>query len=340
MSDYLRDFIDVIAHSDGSRLKRDRLIRRVNRFDDECRRVGADVNKHPQGKLVESLCVDGHGDFGELMFQMCASRLCRGDYSDWSGWEYRDKWAVSTYNPDLKLKRWRLEPVQSLAVLGEQGVGDEIMFGTCLEDVMRLVPNVVFECTDRIRGMFEREGIKTRPRQELTSPREEEAFIPVGDLPRLFRKSKESFPGKPYLHAAPEMVEKWKHLRGRTGVAWRGRRGAFDPDAFGPEVFGVKDAVCLQYDAWEFETKNMTVPDCDLRNDLEDVMGIVANLEKVVTVPQTIVHIAGSIGTPVDVIVPPVTSGRVIDQLNYRYAQPKMPWYGSIKVFPNLKAYP
>jgi hypothetical protein len=237
------------------------------------------------------------------------------------------------------MKRWRLEPVKSLAVLGEQGVGDEIMFGACLDDVMRLVPNVVFECNDRIRGMFEREGIKTRPRQDLNAERAEEAFIPVGDLPRLFRKSVASFPGKPFLRPLPEMVEKWSHLKGRVGVAWRGRRGAFDPDAFPSNVFGVDKPVCLQYDAWEFETGNMTVPDCDLRNDLEDVMGIVANLEKVVTVPQTIVHLAGSIGTPVEVIVPPVTSGRVIDQLNYRYAQPKMPWYSCVKVYPSLAAY-
>ena len=332
MTDYLRDFRDVIAHGEGSRLKRDRLIRKVNRFEDECRKVGADVNKHPQGKLVESLCADGHGDFGELMFQLVAARLCRGDYSDWSGWEYRDKWAVSTYQ--AKMRRWRLEPVKSLAVLGEQGVGDEIMFGSCLDDVMRLVPNVVFECNDRIRGMFEREGIKTRERLNLNAERPEESFIPVGDLPRLFRKSVASFPGKPYLHTLPEMVEKWKHLRGRVGIAWRGRRGAFEPEAL-----GIENPVCLQYDAWEFETENMTVPEIDLRNDLEDVMGIVANLSKVVTVPQTVVHIAGAIGTPVDVIVPPVTSGRVIDQLNYRYAQPRMPWYESAKVFQSLREY-
>jgi hypothetical protein len=132
------------------------------------------------------------------------------------------------------------------------------------------------------------------------------------------------------------MVEKWKPYQGRTGVAFRGRRGQFLP-----EDFAVKDPVCLQYDLWDSESEGMEVPKIDLRNDIEDLFGICANLERIVTVPQTIVHIAGSIGARVDVVIPPVASGRVRDQFQYRYGDKNgpMPWYKSVNVFQSLREY-
>jgi hypothetical protein len=99
---------------------------------------------------------------------MCAVRLLRGDYSDWTGWEYRNEWAISSYDPGLPNKRWRFEPVKSLAILGEQGIGDEIMFASCIGDVQRLgiVPSI--ECDPRLVEVFKRSfGCEVRPRTDL-----------------------------------------------------------------------------------------------------------------------------------------------------------------------------
>jgi hypothetical protein len=287
------------------------------------------------------------GDFKEWMFRMCAVRLLRGDYSDWTGWEYRSEWATNSYHPQLPNKRWRLEPINTLAVLGEQGIGDEIMWASCIPDVIKRGIQPSVECDSRLIDVFKRSfGCETRKRdgvgqnptkpEYLTRKRTEDAFIPIGDLPRLFRKKRSDFPRTPYLHPLPAMVEKWKHLRGRTGVAYRGRRGKFLPSEF-----ALENPVCLQYDSWSSERGGMEVPDCDLRNDIEDLLGICANLEKVVTVPQTIVHIAGSIGTKVEVIIPPISSGRVIDQYQYRYGDKNGPmvWYKSVNVFQSLREW-
>lgn len=339
MPDYLRDFREVVSRGSGSQLKRDRLLKKIAKFERTCRRMGADVNRYPQSKLIEALCSDGHGDYRDLMFQFCVARLARGDFSDWSGWEYRNEWALGSYSPEVPNRRWRLEPVQSIAILGEQGIGDEVMFGSCIPDVMARVPKVVFECDPRLVEPFKRSlRIDCKAREDITNrgdpviryltrKREEEVFIPVGDLPRLFRKAREHFPGKPFLRPLPEMVEKWAHLRGRVGLCWRGRTGQFDP-----RELGVENPICLQYDHWPFETEGMTVPDCDLRNDVEDILGICANLDKVVTVPQTVVHLAGSVGTKVEVILPPVGSSRVEDQFRWRYTKPKMFWYSDVSV--------
>jgi hypothetical protein len=342
VADYISDFAEVIRRGDGSALRRDRLIGKLEKFRKACREAGADVNSHPQRKFVEALCADGHGDFEELMRQLCFARLVRGDFSDWSGWQFRNEWATASYHPRLEKKRWRGEP-GTVALLGEQGIGDEIMFSSCIPDAQKQA-EVVVECDPRVRAVFERSfGIKTRPRSDiikrgesvkyLTEERPEDWFLPMGDLPRLFRRSGSAFPGEPYLTPLPEFVAKWSHLKGRTGIAWRGRTGQTEPQAF-----GIENPVCLQYDAWDFETEGMTVPECDLRKDIEDLFGICANLERVVSTTQTIVHIAGSIGTKVDVVMPAKGSSRVENSIPYRYIDP-MPWYPNVRVYNSIHAY-
>lgn len=299
---------------------------------------GGDVNKFPQSTLVEAL----GGDQTEWMFRLCAARLLRGDYSDWSGWEFRNEWSQATRLPNPN-KRWAGEKIKTLAVLGEQGIGDEVLFGSCIPDVQNLGIEVTIECDARLETVFQRSfGCKTRPRDRrgennlpLNLKRPEEAFIPLGDLPSIFRGSRSAFLGSAFIKSDAMLVKRWSHLKGKTGIAWRGRRGQLNP-----KDFGLNNPVCLQYDAWEHETQGMEVPNIDLHNDIEDLLGICANLDRVITVPQTIVHLAASQGVPVEVIVPPVESGRVMDQLNFKYGlSGKMDWYKSVRVFQNLNEW-
>ena len=341
MPDYLQDLREVIKRGQGSELKKGVLLRGVRGLEKKLSRRRVDVNARGQRFFCEML----GGDVPEWMLKLCMARLVRGDYSDWTGWEYRNEWAMGSYSPEVPNRRWRLEPVKSIAVLGEQGIGDEIMFGACLPDLMVRVPKVVLECDPRLVPVFERSfRIECKARTDithrgsevikyLTREREEEAFIPLGDLPRLFRKDLSHFPRKPFLKPLPEMVEKWAHFKGRVGVAWRSRTQQLDP-----KTFGLDNPVCLQYDAWEYETEGMTVPECDLKDGVEDILGICANLERVVTVPQTIVHFAGSIGAKVDVVKAPMGSSRVWDMFAYRYTNP-MPWYPFISVYESIHAY-
>ncbi len=342
MADYLADFTELVRRGEGGQVKRDLLLRRIGKFERRLKEVGGRIESQQQ--FVKNLVQDGHGDYKELMRNLCFVRLSRGDFSDWTGWEYRNDWATASYGEN-PTPRWRLEPVPSIAVLGEQGIGDEIMFGTCIPDLQRVIPEVVYECDPRLVDVFHRSlGIKTKPRQDivcrgqetikyLTMERSEAAFIPVGDLPRFFRKSTQSFPKVPFLKPLPEMVEKWSRLKGKVGISWRSRTGQVKPAEF--LKYG---DVCLQYDAWEYETEGMIVPNCDLRNDVEDILGILANLSRVVSVPQTVVHFSGSIGTPVDVIFPAVGTGRVKDVNKWRYIDP-MPWYPNVRVYPSIHAY-
>src|SRR4029077_211281 len=107
----------------------------------------------------------------------------------------------------------------------------EIMWSSCIPDLLKLVKPVI-ECDPRLVGVFRRSfNCGTRERNDLDSKtptairrlnekRPEDYFIPIGDLPRLFRKSRGSFTGEPFLQPLSERVDKWRHLAGRTGIAW------------------------------------------------------------------------------------------------------------------------
>lgn len=350
--DLLGDLAQVFKLSGQPGIKRDSALRRLNKFERKIKELGRKVDN--QGLLCEvmaeaaTLAKDPDPKAREAsswMVKLVFARLYRGDFSDWTGWEVRNQWAIDSYAPGVSGKRWRLEKLKTLAVLGEQGIGDEVMFASCIPDVQKLGVEVVVECDPRLEGVFGRSfGVKTRPRNDvlhkgedveyLKLDRPEDKFLPIGDLPRLFRKRLSSFPGVPYLTPHPEFVSKWSHLKGRTGLAWRSRTGQMKPGDF-----GVENPVCLQYDSWEFETEEMEVPPCDLKNDIEDLLGICANLERVVTVPQTIVHLAGAIGTKVDVVMPPPGSSRVRNDIPWRYGLEKMPWYPNARVHANVGLY-
>lgn len=361
MPDYWRDWREINAHGEGSELKRRMLDKGIRKLEEKMAKRGVDVKAIKQADLVRGMYETdrrpGEPDkeywdrlkkveeeFNRMMYRFCSARLLRHDYSDWTGWQYRSWFEIQTHNHP---QRWKGEKIKSLAVLAEQGVGDEIMFSSCVPDIQDLGIEVTIECDPRLEAVFQRSfGCKTRPRDDVvnratakyvSSKRPEDALIPIGDLVKLFRRKKEDFRG-PYLKPDQEKVEKWSHLKGKTGIAWRGRRGKFEP-----KQLGIEGAVCLQYDSWDVETEGMVIPDCDLKADLEDVMGICANLEKIVSVPQTIVHLAGAQGVKVEVIVPPVTSAaraETQDQLNWRYgSRGRMDWYPSVTVFPNLYLY-
>lgn len=349
MPDYLADLRQVFRLSGKSGVKLDSAIRKIDKLERRIKQGGGRVDN--QKFLCEvlaeaaTLAKDADPkarDPSDWMVKLVFARLYKGDFSDWTGWEYRNDWAVKSYEPGIGERRWRLEKIKSLALLGEQGIGDEVLFASCIPDVQKLGIEVTVECDPRLKEVFSRSlGVQTKARAMkdedtrgyLSRVREEDKFLPLGDLPRLFRKRLSDFPRQPYLRPLPEYVEKWKGLKGRSGVAWRGRTGQLKPDDF-----GIENPVVLQYDSWSFETEGMEVPDCDLRNDIEDLLGICANLERVVSVPQTIVHLAGSIGTRVEVVMPPPGSSRVRNDIPWRYIDP-MPWYPSVRVFPNIGAY-
>ena len=267
-----------------------------------------------------------------------------GWYGDWGGWEYRSEWSAGLWhNPE---GAWDGSRVDRLWVFGEQGVGDEVCFGQVLKEVVPMVGSVVLETEPRLVGMFERSlGVEARAAVFRDGKRyfgkPEGPWMALGDLLRYFRKDLKDFKREPYLKALPEQVERFWGFKGRVGISWRGAQGSYPLGEFVEAARVHGTPLSLQYDTgWD---EDVVAPPCDLRNDLEGVLGLLSNLSRLVTVSTSVAHFAAALGVPVDLILAP-TNGVRKNLLPFKWycdpMIPRTPWYGdNVRVFRSLDAY-
>ena len=275
------------------------------------------------------------------------AQLEMGDFAN--GWDNYDKgrvhttWAARTYNPE-KIVHWNGEPGKNVIVYGEQGVGDEIMFSSCIPDLLKISKSVIIDCHPRLTDIFKRafpECIVHGTRKEefiSWDPIKEgaDAKVPLGSLPRFFRRDLKSFPKVAnYIKPDPELVKKYKKPGFRVGLSWAGgtkmtnvSHRSVNPEDLGPllTIPGI-DWVSLQYTAKAGEEvdKMRQLFGCNIEHDdamnadLNELFGCIAGLDLVVTVCTSVVHFTGAMNKKA-IVMTPIKSA-------WRYMVRPMPWY-------------
>lgn len=264
-------------------------------------------------------------------WRLAEARFMLGEYGDWSGWEFRDQWAASNWfkNP-FPVPVWDGSPGR-VYVIGEQGVGDEVFFAQCLVDLKKRC-EVVLETQPKLIPVLSQlvECVPAKMNENgrrVVQSFEADYWVALGELPRIFRKSRKDFPRTPYLDAKPD-----ERYRGRVGISWRGNQGSE------PEILkAFPDALSLQYDQhWDEECEQ---PSVDLYNDLQGVFSVIRGLDRVVTVSTSVAHFASAMGVPCDVILASKTN-----QLPWKWLNEACPggtwWYPqTTRVFRNWNEY-
>lgn len=248
---------------------------------------------------------------------------------------YAHRWELPERVKDKRpftCPKWAGERVGLLAIHGEQGLGDEIMFMGCLEEVERRVDRVVIECAKRLVPIFSTAfGEDCYPDHASMLEgvgREPDAYVAMADLPSIVGMPS----GKPYMSrwgvAAP--------VRNRVGLTWRGgidrthKRPRSMPAALLKpllEVPGV-EFVSAQYGEWDHEAEAIGLKTVGLGRDLDKAHALIASCDLVVTVTQTAVHQAGAMGVPCWVMVPTECSWQFSPAFGDR-----MRWYDSVRLF-------
>lgn len=283
---------------------------------------------------------------GPLRYNYCKARLWMGDFSDYWGWEFRDFGSngegmmAHVYWEETWLPKWGGGNCRRLLVIGEQGIGDAVFIASLLPEAMVRCQEVIFECDDRLHTLLERSlpGLKCRSERGFEDRREEygqiDAFIPSFELMRMFRRSRESFPGLPYLKPDPKRVVELEKYAGRVGVSWKARQGEIDPLAL-----GLRHPISLQYKHFNREIEQ---PGIDLWHDIEGIVALCSVLERVVTVPTSVHHMAGALGKRTEIVVPDSQPMDAINLSPWDYSLAyggKLPWYRDAQVFRNLKEW-
>jgi Flp pilus assembly protein TadD len=233
--------------------------------------------------------------------------------------------------PDRKFSvpRWSGGPLdshQTLMVWREQGIGDEIRFASLLPQLERTGGHIILECDTRMVDIFQRSfpQFEVRP-QQMDSDRKQTAHdynfhVPIGSLPNLLMNSSEIFEHLGgFLEPSPFQVGRFAQRlaafegKRKIGICWRShvldvkRNKKYTMLEDWKDILSTPDTVFvnLQYGECESEIVGMERelgievvrwPDVNLKDDFDAVMGILQNLDLVISPSTSVVPLAGAVG--------------------------------------------
>lgn len=272
----------------------------------------------------------------------------------WADYRYRFVAAATSLRP-MPMRRWDGKPLadEALLVTAEQGIGDEIMFASCLADLARQAPRILLECDPRLMPLFSRSfpaiTVVSKPKTNAELPPPADCHLPAGDLPGFYRQDVGQFRrnSRPFLIPDPHQVETFKQRLAalgaglKIGIAWRGgsassRRSTRSlplPD-WSPllSVVGCR-FVSLQYGACTDEIAAAHSAGYPIAHwpeaigDLDAFAALVSALDLLITVCSAPVHFAGGLGRPAWVLAPHAPEWR------YTELDGHMLWYSSVRMF-------
>jgi tetratricopeptide (TPR) repeat protein len=302
------------------------------------------------------------GEIATIRFAAAALALARGDLTaGWEAYETRhSRHLGSAVAFDSPGRRWSPGVAlggQHLLLIGEQGLGDEIMFANLIPDVLRalgadgrLSLAVESRLVDLFRRSFPQAQViahatqagQPRPRraaQDLDSPAVD-LWAPIGAMTRQFRRTLADFPtDAAYLRPDPARVAHWRAWLGEgppaVGLSWRSgkmlgdRRRQFPPAEDwglvlatpGVRFINVQYGDCAEELA-AFRARGCEViqpPDLDIREDIDGLAALCAALDLTVCVANATGALVGACGLPAVLISPPAAWPRLGTE--------RLPWY-------------
>jgi len=285
--------------------------------------------------------------------------LALGRYAEaWGDYEIRLR-SEDRPQRDFGLPRWAGGDLAGKSVLvhAEQGLGDEIMFASCLPDILALPARCIVECHPKLAGLYRRSfpgalihaGTPFDDPAWLAALGPVDCQIPVASMPLYLRHTREAFPARDrYLVADPLRVQRWRArlaglgARRVIGLSWQGgskgtgrERRSVSLELLRP-LLEAADVhwVSLQYDARPDEVESF-VRATGVRlthwpeaiEDYEETAALLCGLDLTVSVCTTVVHLAGALGCPIWVLTPRAPEWR------FGLSGEGMPWHPSVRLF-------
>ena len=308
--------------------------------------------------LLESAAATAAGD-SDVGYNLAIVRLRHGKFgAGWAGFELRRQKEnfVGRYRK-FPFREWQGEPVDGKGILvyPEQGLGDEIMYASCLSDLAARGARIALECNPKLGELFRRSfpacTVLPRPRTMVNDwvnriePRPDYQ-VPIGSLPRFFRNTLADFPGHHgYLKADPDKTAAWRERLAalgparKIGLSWQGgvghtgkARRSLTLEKLLPVLrLPGLEFVNLQYTEVRAELDELAALHGvrvhhwqEAIDDYDQTAALVCALDGVLTVCTALVHLTGALGRAATVLVPFGSDWR------YGAEGSRMPWYPSI----------
>ena len=249
-----------------------------------------------------------------------------------------------------KREVWDGKPFKgTLIIYSEQGIGDQLMHGTLINDLMKIHSDIAIKVDYRLIGLFSRTfpSIKIFPLEKRTPDNLDGKKIAFGSLCKFLRSNKSDFENssfKKYL-VDENIAQQIKSLMPNSpglniGISWFSfARKAAEVRNFSPRQVsritetGANNFINLQYGDIQkqiykinSQTQNplYTVPGIDLTMNIEAVAAIIENCDLIISIDNSTAHLAASLGKPVWMPLPYWAEMRWMEKTE------NSPWYQNL----------
>ncbi len=311
-----------------------------------------------QGRCAEALAgykraVQLMPDYAEAHWNRALTFLLDGNFGEgWKQYQWRriaDPKTRSTCESSGR-PRWTGEPFagRRLFVHCEQGFGDNIQFVRYLPMIKARGGTVILETLKPLMGLLRGfpgidELVEHKPGEKPSVGFD--IFASLLDMPNIFGTTLETVPADvPYIHADRTRVEYWRTKISQSdfkvGIVWAGsaahgndRYRSCKPEFFAPlrEIGGVqlyglqKGAAAARMDESAGTTPIINL--AEEFKDFADTAAAIENLDLVVSVDTSVLHLAGAMGKPAWALLPFAPEWR------WMLSRRDSPWYPTMKLF-------
>ena len=267
----------------------------------------------------------------------------------------KDFWDVQ-FKPKLDKPEWNGEHVETLFAWAEQGVGDEAMFASCFEDLLKHCDNLIVSATERLIPLFSRSFASPRirfvPRSYDSFDFEYDMQIPMMSALGRLRPDTASFENKGlgYLVSNPAQTEEIKselrQIAGERpifGISWfslatnsSGKKRSVELRQLVKSLPKNAFVVSLQYGSThsdiekvekELGLKVFSFEAIDNQDDLDGLCSLICACDHIVSIDNATVHFAGALGKRCDLLLP--------FSANWRWGlngNKKTVWYDNVRM--------
>ncbi|MDH5693030.1 MAG: tetratricopeptide repeat protein [Gammaproteobacteria bacterium] len=301
---------------------------------------------------IDPIHADGH-------LNLAITLLRKGKIRE--GWQhYEWRWQTTTQSKrQILAPEWQGEnPANAtIYIYAEQGLGDELLFSSCIPNLARAARKTIIECDSRLIPLYQRTwpNLELIARGSTVSPQNIDYQVAVGSLPKFFRASLDDFNSEiSSLVVDPQRVAYWRNQFEQIGpgpyigFSWRSARrdnnrspGAANIDDWETLFLAnTLNLINLQYDNSQEELayiekqygrKIHTFRQLDQIRNIDDTAAFIAALDDVVVVRNAVFALAGRLGKPVQFVGPTPW---------HAFGQKYHPWYPNCVLNPVKPASP
>jgi tetratricopeptide (TPR) repeat protein len=287
-------------------------------------------------------------DHPALHFNLGTQLLLLGRFEE--GWrEYEWRTRLGVWGMHSSKQWWRGEPLQGrpLVVEAEQGAGDTLQFVRLLTALAARGERIILECqAPLMRLLASAAGIAELRDINAGAAADPEAWrVSLLSLPGILGLNEDTIPAAvPYLAAQTRDISAWRERLGadtdfKVGIAWSGNPqhmndanrscplAAFAPlfEVSGASFYSLQPGggALLKAEAAARGVRDLT----DAIGDFADTAALMMNLDLIVSVDTSVVHLAGALARPVWTLLPFAPDWR------WQLGRNDSPWYPSMRLF-------